>query len=341
MGLTHFPHGLSSFGMPLIGGGAMTLPVMGGRIAGSGDARPFFVDPANGLDGNTATSPDQALATVSAAYAKTVDKRGDVVYLLNDGNITGSSDEDSTITWSNDNTHLIGLCAPTMISQRARIAPTSEAASTNVSPQLLVSGNGCVFANISLFEGGAEAADSTCIQVSGERNYFSNVAMLNMGDAGGTSAATRAGSNVLDLNGGSENTFDGCYIGLDTIARTAANASILFRSAATRNIFRECFFAMRATANSPLFIDANTANAIDRFVWFKNCVFHNAVNTSGTSITQAASIHANVNGTFLMDHSGFFGCGKWETTASTNLAINSPIADAADPPGGEFIESTA
>ncbi|KKM01659.1 hypothetical protein LCGC14_1792200, partial [marine sediment metagenome] len=41
---------------------------------------------------------------------------------------------------------------------------------------------------------------------------------------------------------------------LDTIARTAANASVRFGSATQRNMFRECFFAMRATANSPLFI---------------------------------------------------------------------------------------
>ena len=85
MGLTHFPHGLSSFGLPMTGG-AGTIPLMGGRIANSGDQKIYWVDPANGSDGNNGLSPDKAMNTVSAAYAKTVDKSGDTIYLLNDGN---------------------------------------------------------------------------------------------------------------------------------------------------------------------------------------------------------------------------------------------------------------
>ena len=132
MGMTHFPHGVSSFGMPVMGGGM--LPLMGGRIAATGDAKVYFVDPANGSDGNTGLSPDKALDTVSAAFALTVDLSGDTIYLLNDGNTSGTSREDSTITWSKDNVHLVGLCAPTMISQRARISPSSGN-TTVVSPQ--------------------------------------------------------------------------------------------------------------------------------------------------------------------------------------------------------------
>lgn len=336
---TNFPHGLSSFGTPILGGAGM-LPRMGGRIASTGDPKIFWVDPANGSAGNDGSVPEKALVQVSAAYALTVDKRGDVIYLLNDGNTSGTSREDSTITWSNDNTHLVGLCSPTMISQRARISPSSGNSSV-VSPQITVSGNGNIFQNFSLFEGTAEAADSTCISVTGNRNYFNNVAMLNMGDATGTSAATRAGSNVLSISGGEENTFDGCYIGLDTIARTAANASLKLASAAARNIWRNCFFAMRATANSPLFIDGDSANSIDRFAWFKNCMFHNAVNTSGTEITEVINFSATANGSLLLDQCSYVGAAKWETVASTNVMINMPIPDAAAAAGGKMVAFTA
>ena len=98
MTITPYPHGISSFGSPVFG------LLMGGRIAATGDAKHYFVDPANGTDGNNGLSPEKAMATVSAAYAKTVDKSGDVIHLLNDGNTSGSSVEDATITWSNDNT---------------------------------------------------------------------------------------------------------------------------------------------------------------------------------------------------------------------------------------------
>ncbi|KKK97422.1 hypothetical protein LCGC14_2652910, partial [marine sediment metagenome] len=47
-----------------------------------------------------------------------IDKRGDVAQQFNDGNTTGTSREDSTLAWSNDNTHLVGLCAPGLLSQR-------------------------------------------------------------------------------------------------------------------------------------------------------------------------------------------------------------------------------
>lgn len=336
MGLTHFPHGISSFGMPILGGGAFSLPAMGGKPAGVEAARPFFVDPANGSDSNTGDSPDQALDTVSAAYAKTVDKRGDVVYLLNDGNTSGTSREDATITWSNDNTHLVGLCAPTMVSQRARISPTSGGSSI-VTPQLTLSGNGCIISNISFFEGTSQdSTASTCVTVSGQRNYFWNVAMLNMGDATNGHSGDEAGSEVLLLDGGSENTFDTCYIGLDTAARSAANANVRCDNAATRNFFRNCMFPMFADAATPLFVDIPGAGDIDRFIWFQNCLFYNAVGSTGTSLTAAMNVHASAGGLVILDYCTLIGVtnGEWAAATNSNIYINMPTPDSAQPAGG-------
>ena len=76
-------------------------------------AKTFFVDSANGSDNNPGRSIKLPLDTVGAAYALTTDKAGDIIYFLNDGNTTGSSREATIpITWSNDNTHLRGRCAP-------------------------------------------------------------------------------------------------------------------------------------------------------------------------------------------------------------------------------------
>lgn len=336
MALTHFPHGISSFGQPVLGGGGFTLPVMGGKPSGSDAAQVFFVDPANGSDGNPGTSPDRALDTVSAAYAKTVDKRGDVIYLLNDGNTSGTSREDSTITWSKDNTHLVGLCAPTMISQRARISPNTTLGSI-VTPQLLVSGDGNIFANISLFEGDDEnSVASTCVKVTGSRNYFNNVAMLNMGDAATGNSGDEATSNHLYISGGSENTFDNCYIGLDTAARSAANANVKLDSAATRNIFRGCIFPMYADQNTPLFVDIPDSGGIDRFVLFQNCLFYNAVGSAGTAIAAAMNVHASAGGLVILDYCTLIGVtnGEWAASTNTNIYINMPVPDSAQPAGG-------
>ena len=248
MSLTDFPHGITSFGSPVMG----VLPVMGGRISATGDAKHYFVDPANGTDGNTGLSPEKALATVSAAYALTVDKSGDTIHLLNDGNTTGSSVEDATITWANDNVHLVGHCAPTMLSQRARIVWQGAPV---VTPLINVTGNGNGFWNVSIIEETtADGTASVGVQVTGARNYFNNVAIMSMVN---TDTGDEADSSVVKLSGGSENTFEHCYIGVDTSARSAANASVECESAATRNIFLDCIFPMFADASTPVFLEAS------------------------------------------------------------------------------------
>jgi len=68
-------------------GGILTLPKMGGA------GKAYFVDPANGDDGNDGLKPvaGHTLDTITAAYNKCTDTAGDVIYLLNDGNTSGSS----------------------------------------------------------------------------------------------------------------------------------------------------------------------------------------------------------------------------------------------------------
>jgi hypothetical protein len=329
MGWTNFPGGITSLGVPVVPSGLF------GKASKS-----FFVDGAAGLDGNSGTTPKRAVKTVTKALSLCTDKAGDVIYLMNDGNTSGTSRDTATINWSLDNTHLIGVCASTMLSQRARISPPTSATAI-VTPQLLVSGNGNSFSNVSLFEGTNEAVDSTCVSITGSRNYFNNVAMMNMANSTTNSAADRAGSETLLITAGEENTFDGCYIGMDTAARSAANANVRFASAATRNIFRDCFFPMQADANSPIFIDANTSGAIDRFAWFKNCVFHNGVNSTATEVLLVASVHASAGGSIILENCSHLGAAQWEVTASTNVFGNMPIPDMADDAsGGKYVVYT-
>lgn len=319
MGFTNFPNGVSSFGMPVFGG-QFSVPIMGK----SGKA--FFVDPARGSDGNRGTSMREALATVSKAYSLTTDKAGDVIYLLNDGNTSGTSRDAATITWANDNTHLIGLAAPTLLSQRARISPPTSATAI-VTPQLKITGHGNIFANFALFEGTSQdSVASVGIEIeTGTRNYFWNVAIMNMGDATAGHSGDEANSAHLLLDGASENTFDNCYIGLDTATRTAANASVRFRkngsNTAARNVFRNCVFPMMADADAPLFIDANESGCVDRWNLFDHCIFTNAVGSTSTAQTAASAIHASAGGVFLMKDCMLVGAADWHATDTANMKL--------------------
>jgi hypothetical protein len=216
--------GLTNFGIPLLGGGP--IPFGAAR-----DAKVFWVDPRIGSDSNDGLSPRKPLATITQLHSLMTDEAGDVGYFVGTDSTTGSSSRDTaTVTWSKSGCTLIGVCAPVHVSQRARMSPTTSIAG----PLLTVSGSNNVFANISLFQG--HNAASTCVAVSGQRNYFSNVHIAGIGHA---TAGDDAGSESLLLTG-SENLFERCTIGLDTIARSAATAEIRITTAATRNKFVEC-----------------------------------------------------------------------------------------------------
>jgi len=72
MALTRFPHGVSSFGLPVIGSG--TLPVTTGSY--------FFVCSVTGNAANSGTSPSTPLATITGALAKCTDSVGDVIVVM-------------------------------------------------------------------------------------------------------------------------------------------------------------------------------------------------------------------------------------------------------------------
>jgi len=313
--LTNFPNGLSSFGVPVVGG------IGGIPLTGIW----YFLDPANGSDGNEGTSPENPLATLAYAYSKLRDGKNDVIVLIGDGSTAATARLSEQLVWAKDAAHLIGQTAPSMIAQRARIS-TATGATANIANLVNVTAQGCIFANFSLFQGVGEAATAECLwQDAGERNYYGNVAFGGMGSVNG---AAHADSYSLKLYGGSENLFDGCYFGTDTRDRDAANANVLIRKnasnvAATRNVFRNCLFSMRATDTDPLFVNANEVGGMDRFTLFQNCAF---INSGTSTLTVAMTINAAQGGTIVLDKCTLVGASNW--SANTTVVQNSSGAAA-------------
>lgn len=288
------------------------------------DAKVYFVDPANGSDSNYGLRPDNALDTVAAAYAKTVDKQGDIVILLGDGSTTGTA-RDAAIVWSNSNTHLIGVTAPG-INRRARISPpTTDAADVDAyTPYITLSGSGCVFANFSLFQGNSEdTKPSVGIYVSGHRNYIGNVDVITGAHANQGDEAATYNLQVL----GSENVFESCYIGQDTVFRSAANANVRFGDGtgtgdqASRNIFKNCIFPMWADEVTPVFILTSHIYDSGRWELFKDCTFINtgSMYAGGDTLTAGVSWHADTNGWLLLQNCGFAGCTDVTAADSTKV----------------------
>ena len=71
-------------------------------------------------------------------------------------------------------------------------------------------------------------------------------------------------ARALYINGGQENYFGGCTFGADTYNRSAANATIEFAGAASRNVFEDSDFIMAVSAATPVHVKFTGTSAIDR-----------------------------------------------------------------------------
>lgn len=318
MSLTNFPNGLTSFGIPLPAG-----------IPFGKNSKAIFVAPGSGSDGRRGTSPDQAVATLSRALALATADSNDVVYMISEDNsASGTTDyQSSALDWNKDGVHLIGVNSGNGIQNRSRIAQLSTA--TNVDDLFTVSASNCMIANISVFHGVDDATSKGAVKVSGERNYFYNCTMSGIGNA----TMDTADNYSLNVTG-SENTFERCYIGLDTVARgTAATYEMALQSGATRNRFLSCQVVSYAEDAGFAWVYVPT-NGIDRWNLFDNTLFINMPtgDASGTTMTEGFDVTGggSPDGLVLLRNCGFVGAATIEadTVSGKVMVINNGAADA-------------
>lgn len=325
MGITHLS-GLEVAGVPTMG--------MGGAPLFTGNW--YFVNPAQGSDGNSGAA-DSPLATLYMAYAKCVAGNNDVVVLVGDGSTTGTARlsvalaqtvdpaaTTGTITWAKNATHLIGQCAPTVIGQRARIAPPSgtytAATFGNSGNMFNVTATGCYFANFSLFNGfSTGASGQICWIDAGGRNAYVNVDFGGFGDAASAQSTTARALKISGSTG--ENTFIGCNIGLDTVARTVANASLEFAGGTPRNTFMDCNFPFFTSAATPIGIVVSAASGIDRWQTFERCTFINNIKSTSTQMTALSTLAASAGGLILYKDCTLVGITDFGSDATT-LALS-------------------
>ncbi len=296
----------------------------------------FYLDPLNGLDANSGlqpvatpgqngTGPVQSLA---AGYALLTSGNNDILVLIGNGATTASARLTATFTWSKSAAHLIGICSGSQFSQRSRIAPTTTV--TAFTPFLTISGNGCLFANLEFFDGFTTGTTAQIgLNITGNRNVFRNCQISGMGD---TTSAGDAGSRSIVLATG-ENLFSHCVLGLDTIKRTALNATVEFTSGAARNVFEDCIFpALASTAASSLAVITAAANAVDRMTIFRRCLFYNAAAFSGgAAATGVIKMLAAAGGAMLLQDCTEYGYTNWgyDAASQAQILVSGPVPTGA------------
>jgi hypothetical protein len=303
----------------------------------------IFCDPVNGNDANDGLSLKNSKKTLAAAYALTTSGANDTVYLVASGLSSGTARLDvNTFSWDNNCTHLVGITPPNRLGLRARIAPT--AATTAFTPLFTITGDGCFFQNIQWWHGfttGAAAAINVYMN-GANYNRFENCHFAGMGDAASAASAT---SRSLKIYNSGENEFVRCTLGIDTVARSAASATVEFAGPNVggaaynpRNKFIDCdFLAWTTTVQTQTDILVG-ARDIDRWLIVDNCRFMNCLNSSGYLIqTAIAETDAAAGGQILFKNCalvGRTGFGKDATargfikieggtpaTATTGLAV--------------------
>lgn len=314
MTYTNFPNGITSMGVPTFGAGGL-LPFTGNY---------FFVNETTGSDGNTGGAQDP-LATLTRALALCTNNNNDVIFL------TGTVHVTATVAWSKSRVHLIGLAPPAQTNQRARI---SSSGSTVFTPMVAVTAAECIFENIGAFHGYADASTQICWADTGGRNAYLNCSFLGMGNA--TAAAQAGGRSLTIGSGGSgECYFQNCTIGLDTIQRTAANASLEFLAGSPRNTFRNCFFPadIGSSGNAAVFVKVLTGG-VDRYNVFDNCLFFNDTKSGASTMDQAFSVASAAGGMLWLNQCAVFGTTALETAPTANIigmgpsVTNSAVAKA-------------
>lgn len=296
--ITNFPNGVSSFGIPVLGGAG--IPFTGNY---------FFVKPHSGSDAQNGSTPETAFKTLAFALAQCTAGNNDVVYLVAESNTAANTTDyqSANLDWNKDATHLIGINNGSFLGQRSRIAPLSTV--TAFANLFTLSANNCFVANIELYQGAMATnptAASTCMTVSGQRNRIVNCQISGIGDT----TLDDAGSNSLTLSG-SENLFQHCYIGLDTVLRATSVTEVILSGTPARNVFENCQFETYTSGSTFKMITVPTG--ADRFVKFLNCEIHAVQNiTSAVAPTGAIGI-TTMNGSVLMQGCYLYGFAQYVT----------------------------
>jgi hypothetical protein len=183
MGLTNYPNGVSSFGIPLVNG----LPWGGGKV--------FWVKSTTGQDApSNGDSPDNPFATIDYAIGRCVAARGDTIYALPGHTETVSAA--GSITFDKAGVKVIG------IGQGAE-RPTINLTTVDTATISVTAAN-CRLSNCIIDATGFDGID-IAITVAGA-NFILDGNRLVAGDSGGqvdamvATGATTTGSGLKVLN---------------------------------------------------------------------------------------------------------------------------------------------
>lgn len=324
MPVTNFPNGISSFGVPVMGGGG--IPATTGTV--------FWVDYTNGSDANSGRSPARAFRTVAKAYDSATTNKDDVICLI------GSASHVVTemLTISKNRVHFVGVdgLGGRLYGQNAKISMGVTTAATDLGA-VKNTGIRNSFTNIKFTSANTVAQSLYTFLEGGEYTVFNNCEFYKSTDLDQSAAAE------FVCNGDSPQFID-CTFGslADFQTGTTIRPSVLMTKEVvgtglvTRDAyFRNCRFWKNAGHVNGRHVYGANATDVERIVIFDNCVFANAVNAAavpaqcvafGATLTVGQVLVkdcTSINNTKLSTTTGVLIAGAVPTYATTGIAVQS------------------
>lgn len=315
MGFTNFPNGVTSLGVPIVGG---SMPFTYGTY--------FFVDADNGSDGNTGLERGKALKTVAAAYAKTTTNCDDVIVLSTNAVHTLSSMLDVT----KNRVHFIGDPWGRRYGQRARLymGVTTDTSDVHM---VRVLGVGNTFTGIKFWNANTLTQNTACVAEGGEYNTYYNCEFYD-------STKLTSDTHCELLLGGDSAQFFNCTFGslADSVSGDKVRPAVLVDGSeitggagTSRDIlFDNCRFWKNAGGTSTAMVKVVADADLERLMEFHNCQF--IANQLGSTPAVAIALGASLTSSYILltgDTSGF-DVTKLATGTGVISCLNVKVATA-------------
>ncbi len=318
MALTNYPNGLSSFGIPLTGGGI--IPTSFGNI--------FFVNYGTGSDGNRGTSPTAPLQTVQAAYDRATTNNDDLIVLMGSATHVLAA----MLDVSKSRVHFVGVDGTNgrLYGNNAKISLSVSTGATNVFT-MKNTGVRNSFTNIKFINGATVTEGLHCVGEGGEYALYTNCEIYKSTDLDQTT------SSELVLNGDSAQ-FVGCTIGSLADARSGTvirpcvrlTAGLVDAGKVTRDcVFQDCLFWIQASHTTSTFVYAANATDVERMLLFKRCGFINNLASSATPAQAIAGAATLTVGNIILDPACFATKVTKVSTTTGVLVAGSAVSSAA------------
>lgn len=267
-------------------------------------------------------------STHAIAHGLTTSGRNDAVFTTPETHTLAAA-----LTWSNSNTHLVGMHSASPWSNNCKILQTG---STAQSPAVTISGSDNLIANLHFQMDGTSANQHILVSNTGSGNHYENCWFE--GPTNATQADDTAVETVTVDGGG--NYFKSCMLG--TTACQSNGAAVLgFTGSAYRSTFQDCVFYQNIDGTSAVLIDVSAAYDISGAQFFKNCIF------SGFYTNQADRANEMIRtdgisartGALIFDANCFLiGYDAWSDESQESIYCAHPLTAAHDGVYGGIVD---